>query len=348
MDTDVVNIEDQCLQLRDYTANDANLVPVLPEEIEFRRVENYHCRSLTIVDQSPIAVRRFDEMTKELSTVKEPTALALPEKLPFDLVNEHPSLRSQNDMEPDDLAMISGNNTARDELANKDPCQLLADRIRQMEQSNEHRILTEYSTRSSLIEADIYEESLEGSPGYRDCVSLSQSPWEGHVEAARPEILSDELASEDRYGSIKPPLWNSLLKYGESISQMPCSDREDPQSECVKTTGTTENEQMEQPETRLQHISSFRAKPSMAFLDPFEEDDEVQFWPFTLGAEVWKYVVGGSQSNGPADSFDVNVEGCISSFYSKEELRELRRAIDNIPRSEVAAIIESSISMITS
>lgn len=97
-DPDLIDMsynDEEFLHLDDFTASDANLSPMLPEEVEFRRIETFHCRNLTIVDTSPIAVRKLIDLTKELGMVKEPIVIELPEQMPFDLNDSHPFMESQ-------------------------------------------------------------------------------------------------------------------------------------------------------------------------------------------------------------------------------------------------------------
>ncbi|ORM40478.1 uncharacterized protein BXIN_2155 [Babesia sp. Xinjiang] len=330
--------ESRMLQLSDYTAKNGNLIPVLPDEIEFRRMDNYHCRVLTIVDQSPIAVRSLEEMTKELSTVKEPVAMVLPPRLPFDLNNEHPSLESEvlSDSEDEGVSRLNSNDSNEVDTHNDcqvdEACYILADRIYQIEKSKldgrcEERCGSEdYSQTTaplSPLDASVsttFEGSKVGSSGYRDCVSCSPGPWEDLDDWATFQLESSksEVSISSDSEVSRPSLWTSSLTSDVKASNSPIDEHEAIASYLASSVSCVDENDIKSPTENLHHVSAFCDKPPMAFIDPFDERDEEDFWPFAFGAGVWKYMVGSSTTNASCDSFDVNVEGCISSFYSKE------------------------------
>ncbi|EDO05349.2 hypothetical protein BBOV_I002670 [Babesia bovis T2Bo] len=356
LDTEVVNPEkemDPLLHLRDYTSGNANLIPILPQEIEFRRVENFHCRSLTIVDQSPIAVRSLDDMTKELSTVKEPTAVILPPKLPFDLVDEHPSFEtdaSESDDDVDESLQIK----RQEEL--HETCYKLADQIYQMERSkigiknaigNCDTKITTKTVQIDTNKSNCNNDSSDMTPAYRDCVSYLQTPWE--ELKSWEESVAESVEQDNREQNVKnnkrPPLWMSLATTKEKRTR---NNSKETHQECdrISTDSSRHDDENKSTETKLHNISAIKTPASMVFFDPFEEEEETQFWPFNVGAGVWKYIIGGSQSHITPESLDINVEGCITSFYSKEELREMRRGTENMTKAEGSAIVEYTLTMI--
>eukprot|EP00371_Babesia_bovis_P000270 XP_001608917.1 hypothetical protein [Babesia bovis T2Bo] len=330
LDTEVVNPEkemDPLLHLRDYTSGNANLIPILPQEIEFRRVENFHCRSLTIVDQSPIAVRSLDDMTKELSTVKEPTAVILPPKLPFDLVDEHPSFEtdaseSDDDVDERNRPNISNSLQIKRQEELHETCYKLADQIYQMERSkigiknaigNCDTKITTKTVQIDTNKSNCNNDSSDMTPAYRDCVSYLQTPWE--ELKSWEESVAESVEQDNREQNVKnnkrPPLWMSLATTKEKRTR---NNSKETHQECdrISTDSSRHDDENKSTETKLHNISAIKTPASMVFFDPFEEEEETQFWPFNVGAE----------------------------------LREMRRGTENMTKAEGSAIVEYTLTMI--
>ncbi|CDR95458.1 hypothetical protein, conserved [Babesia bigemina] len=325
---------DECLHLRDYTTHDSNLIPVLPEEIEFRRVDNFHCRNLTIVEHSPIAVRKFQELTKELGTVKEPISIVLPPKLPFDLGNYHPCLDSQAPTISDDEDATNESVSSNDVFAASyttlnEPCYRLAERIYHLEKLK----MEQRSIRSSITIAD----TLDGEQPFHDesddnkstCSLRSASPAAGGTgfSTAREQECNPPGSEQGSTQSESPTSTGSYNDRDAVLSESPSSDiDEQPQAggdinvedEHHGTPNATGTESTGQGERKLHHVSTYNVQPPMVYYDPFDEPEDDHFWPFSLGTSVWNFMVGSSRSLAPQNSAVMNVESHISSFYSKE------------------------------
>ncbi|GBE61363.1 chloroquine resistance marker, putative [Babesia ovata] len=336
-DAELINMKpenDECLHLRDYTAHDANLIPVLPEEIEFRRVENFHCRNLTIVEQSPIAVRKFQELTKELGTVKEPISVVLPTKLPFDLGNYHPCLDSQAPTLSDDEDITNESVNSRDPFATgfstlDEPYYRLAERIYHLEKLK----IEQRSARSTPTVADtldgeqqLLNESDDDASLHSLHVTAPAAGEDGFSTGREQECnppggeqgnMSCESVTSVGYDNDRPTLWNASPS--SDVDELPLAGgNTSVEDEHLKTTNSTGIANRDHGEGKLHHVSMFNTQPPLAYYDPFDEPEDDHFWPFSLGTSVWNFVVGSAQSLASRDSVGINMESHISSFYSKE------------------------------
>lgn len=208
-------------------------------------------------------------------------------------------------------------------------CYRLADRIYQMERSKIKGCPSQSDNTDS--------QWLNESRGSTQCTALSE---EEHADAMLKRHLGRKHSNDFHFtdGQEEHSPGNVMHKLriqgpNESVYNIEPRSRQTSNADLTVEPSARKNKidhddiaipgvynvtKADKEHKKLHHVSAYHTEPPIEFFDPFEDDHDEAAWPLALGSHMWSLVVRGPTPLNYHDTTDINIEGTISSFYSKE------------------------------
>lgn len=218
--------------------------------------------------------------------------------------------------------------TKRDRMSD-DPCYRLAERIYCLEKLKleQQSVLSKSTENDAESDHESHSENdnvipIHASQLMSPAVSANWIPCgienNDNQSISQQGSARSESVASSRSAESRPPLWTTARSSDLTMITLKRGDAGVMEFDNVSTSNSTDIESPNTDDSKLHHVSTFSDVPSMVYHDPFDEPEDHQFWPFSIGSSVWNFMAGNTEKSVPQKSIDFHVESSISSFYTKE------------------------------